>query len=189
MLWSVQDLNEGESTILARGLGSPEAATVYRTAGALLSATEIDRVGAFRRVFATVTRHPTDEELWALVIEHFVSWTEGLLVRSDATLTPTESMSGVGDALIALFQSHGGQIRWGYQRHTRQLPAVFAILAIVQPKRLEQWMRMTFGQPGGSTGQWEDACPLSNRRLRDSMSQLRGLPEGIGSVRVVATVD
>ncbi len=177
VLWSVQDLNEGESTILARGLGSPDAATVYRTAGALLSATEIDRVGAFRRVFATVTRHPTDEELWALVLEHFVQWTEGLLARSDATLTPTESMSGVGDALIALFQSHGGQIRWGYQRHTRQLPAVFAILAIVQPKRLEQWMRMTFGQPGGSTGQWEDACPLSNRRLRDSMSQLRGLPD------------
>lgn len=176
LLWTVQDLNEGESTILARGLGSPDAATVYRTAGALLSAAEIDRVGAFGRVFATVTRHPTDEELWALVIEHFVQWTEGLLARDAAALTPTESMSGVGDGLIALFQSQGGEIRWGYQRHTRQLPAVFAILAIVQPKRLEQWMRMTFGQPGGSTGQWEDACPLSNRRLRDSMSQLRGLP-------------
>jgi hypothetical protein len=185
VLWTVQDLNEGESTILARGLGSPDAATVYRTTGALLSATEIDRVGAFRRVFATVTRHPTDEELWALVIEHFVQWTEGLLAREDASLTPTEPMSGVGDGLIALFQSHGGQIRWGYQRHTRQLPAVFAILAIVQPKRLEQWMRMTFGQPGGSTGQWEDACPLSNRRLRDSMSQLRGLPQGTAAFELL----
>ncbi len=176
-LWSVQDLNEGESTILARGLGSPEAATVYRTARALLSATEIDRVGAFRRVLATVSRHPTDEELWALIIEHFVQWTEGLLGRPEVTLTPTEAMSAVGDALIALFQSQGGQVRWGYQRHTGQLPAVFAILAIVQPKGLEQWMRMTFGTPGGSTGQWEDACPLSNRRLRESMSQLRGLSE------------
>jgi len=181
-LWTVQDLNEGESTILARGLGSPDAATVYRTAGALLSATEIDRVGAFRRVFATVTRHPTDEELWALVIEHFVQWTEGLL---ESKPTPTEPMSGVGDALIALFQSHGGQIRWGYQRHTRQLPATFAILAIVQPKRLEQWMRMTFGTPGGSTGQWEDACPLSNRRLRESMSQLRGLTDATAAFELL----
>jgi hypothetical protein len=184
-LWTVHDLNEGESTILARGLGSPDAATVYRTAGALLSATEIDRVGAFCRVFATVSRHPTDEELWALVIEHFVHWTEGLLDRSESKLTPTEPMSGVGDALIALFQSHGGQIRWGYQRHTRQLPAVFAILAIVQPNRLEQWMRMTFGTPGGSTGQWEDACPLSNRRLRESMSQLRGLPEATAAFELL----
>jgi hypothetical protein len=100
-------------------------------------------------------------------------------------LTPTESMSGVGDALIALFESHGGQIRWGYQRHTRQLPAVFAILAIVQPKKLEQWMRMTFGTPGGSTGQWEDACPLSNRRLRESMSQLRGLTEATAAFELL----
>ena len=46
-------------------------------------------------------------------------------------------------------------------------------------------MRMTFGQPGGSTGQWEDLNPLSIRRLRDSKSMLRASDEAAPSLELL----
>jgi hypothetical protein len=185
VLWSARDLNEGESTILARGLASTDAETVYRTAGALLEATQIDRVGAFKRVFTAVTHHPADEELWALVLEHFVQWTEGLLPGATPAATPTEPMSQVADGLTTLLQTQSTHIRWGYQRHTRQIPATLAALAILNPQRLEQWMRHTWGKPGGASGQWEDQNPLSVRRLRDAKSLLRGSEEGAASMELL----
>jgi len=185
VLWSVRDLNEGESTILARGLASTDAETVYRTAAALLDATEIDRVGAFKRVFTAVSRYPADEELWALALEHFVQWTEGLLPGQAPVVAPTEQMSQVAEALITLLQTQSSHIRWGYQRHTRQIPASLAAFAILQPQRLEQWMRQTWGKPGGASGQWEDQNPLSVRRLRDAKSLLRGSEEGAQSMELL----
>jgi hypothetical protein len=174
VLWAAPDPDEAESALLARGLESADAQIRHRAAGALLHATGADRLGVFRRVFATVARHPTDAVLWELVIEQFVHWTEGALPPQLAG--PTEAMVQVADELIRLFQTHGSHLRWGFQRHTRQLSNAFAILTIIRPEQLQDWMQRTWRKTEGPGAQWNDESPLGISRLAEIMRLIQDSP-------------
>jgi len=174
VLCSAQELGEFESVLLARGLGSSDAAIRRRAAAALLQAANTDRISAFRNVCTTIAQHPADELLWAIVIEQFVNWTDGVLPPQCAG--PTEAMVRVADEIITLLQTYGPRVRWGYQQHTRQLPNAFAILAILHPARLQDWMQQAWGTSGESVAQWNDESPLGVNRLTEIMRLLREGP-------------
>jgi hypothetical protein len=168
------DFDEPERAILARGLDSADADTVHQAADALLAADGNDRSMAFARVFRVIVHRPADSALWELAIERFASWAEGVLPpRSSA---PTDGMPQVADGLIYLLQAHGSHLRWGFQRHTRQLAKALAISAVLCPRRMQEWMERHWGQPEASTGGWSDASPLSVSRLTEVMRLLVDSP-------------
>lgn len=157
------DFNEPELAVLARGLEATDTATVYRTADALLAAQSADRLTAFRRVFDVIARRPTDSELWELVIQQFVNWTE--IVLPPQSGKPTDEMTQVADRLLTLLHSHGSHLRWGFQRHTRKLGSALAIIAVLCPRRLREWMQREWGKPAAAGARWNDESPLSVDRL------------------------
>ena len=168
------DLGEPERAILARGLESADPDTVHRAADALLAPGSADRVMAFRRVFTVIARHPTDSELWELALERFVGWADvALPMRAD---TPTDEMVQVADQLTGLLRAQGVHLRWGFQRHTRQLANALAIAAILAPRRLQEWMQREWGQPEPEGGRWSDASPLSVDRLSAIMRSIADSP-------------
>jgi hypothetical protein len=174
VLWAAPDPDEAESAVLARGLESSDVQIRHRAAVALLQATGADRIGAFRRVFATVAQHPADVVLWELVIEQFVHWTDGVLPPQ--LNGPTEAMAQVADELIVLFQTYGRRLRWGYQRHTRQLSNAFAILAIIRPQHLQDWMQRAWGKSERPEEQWTDESPLGITRLAEIVRLIQDSP-------------
>lgn len=157
------DFNEPELALLARGLEATDADTVYRTADALLAAGGADRLTAFRRVFDVIARHPTDSELWELVVQQFVNWAE--IVLPPQSVEPTDEMTQVADKLLTLLQTHGSHLRWGFQRHTRKLGHALAIIALLCPRRLRDWMQREWGKPAAAGARWNDESPLSVDRL------------------------
>jgi hypothetical protein len=174
VLWAAPDPDEAESALLARGLESKDAQIRHRAAAALLHATGADRSRAFRRVFATIAQHPADAMLWDLVIEQFVHWFDDVLPPQLSG--PTEVTTQVADEIIALLQTYGPRLRWGYQRHTRQLANAFAILAIIRPPQLRDWMQRAWGKSEGHGGQWNDESPLSISRLAEIMRLIQDTP-------------
>ena len=168
------DFDEPERVLLARGLESADPEAVHRAAGALLAASSADQPTAFRNVFTVIARLPTDSGLWELAIQRFVSWAEVVLPpRLDKS---TDEMARVAEGLLALLQSHGSHLRWGFQRHTRQLPTALAIGAVLCPLRLQEWMRRDWGQAAAQEGKWSDASPLSVDRLPEIMRLIAGSP-------------
>ncbi|MGH8327483.1 MAG: hypothetical protein ACRET2_12035, partial [Steroidobacteraceae bacterium] len=173
-LASASDFDEPERVLLARGLESADPQAVHRAAGALLAASGADQPTAFQNVFAVIARLPTDSGLWELAIRRFVSWTE--IVLPPRLGEPTDEMARIADELIALLQSHGSQLRWGFQRHTRQLPNALAIAAVLCPRRLQEWMRRDWGHAEAQNGKWSDESPLSVERLAEIMRLIAGSP-------------
>jgi hypothetical protein len=168
------DFDEPERALLARGLESADPEAVHRAADALLAAASADQLTAFRNVFAVIARLPADSGLWELAIQRFVNWAEGVLPpRLDP---PTDEMTRVADGLTALLQSHSSHLRWGFQRHTRQLPSALAIAAMLCPRRLQEWMRRDWGQTRAHQGKWSDESPLSVDRLAEIMRLIAGSP-------------
>jgi len=168
------DLDAPERAVLARGLESEDADTVHQAADALLSADNADRSTAFRKVFAVIARHPTDSELWDLVLQRFVSWAE--VARVPPPGKPTDEMAQVADELTGLLRAEGPHLRWGFQRHTRHLTDALAIIAVLRPQRLQEWMQRDWTQSEASGGRWSDASPLSAARLRDVMRLIADSP-------------
>lgn len=166
------DFNEPELAVLARGLEATDADTVYRTADALLAAGSTDRLGAFRRVFEVIAHRPGDSELWELVVQQFVNWAE--IVLPPRSAGPTEQMSQVADGLLSLLQTHGSHLRWGFQRHTRKLGTALAIIAVVCPRRLREWMQREWGKPAAAGARWNDESPLSVERLPEITRLIAG---------------
>lgn len=160
------DFDEPERVLLARGLQSADPQAVHRAANALLAASSADPPTAFRNVFAVIARLPTDSGLWELAIQRFVGWTEEVLPPRLAK--PTDEMARVAEGLIALLQSHGSHLRWGFQRHTRQLPHALAIAAVLCPRRLQEWMQREWGHRA-QEGKWSDESPLGVERLPEIM--------------------
>jgi hypothetical protein len=168
------DLDEPERAILARGLEAKDAETVHHAADALLAADGNDRATAFLRVLRVIARRPTDSGLWELALERFVNWAEGALPpRSEE---PTDGMPRVADELMHVLQTHGSHLRWGFQRHTRQLAKALAIAAVLCPRRLKEWMQRHWDQSETTGGTWSDASPLSVGRLAEIMRLLAGSP-------------
>jgi CBS domain-containing protein len=168
------DFDEPERTILARGLESADSDTVHHAADALLAATGNDRATPFLKVFRVIAHRPADSELWELAIDRFVSWAEDVLPpRSSA---PADGMPRVADELIQLLRAHGSHLRWGFQRHTRQLAKALAIAAVLCPRRVQEWMQRHWGQPAATGGTWSDASPLSASRLVEMMRLLVDSP-------------
>ena len=168
------DFDEPERAILARGLESTDADTVHHAADALLAAGGKDRSMAFARVFRVIVHRPADGALWELAIERFANWAEAVLPPRSSE--PTDGMIQVADGLIYLLQAHGSHLRWGFQRHTRQLARALAITAVLCPRRMQEWMQRHWGQPEASTGSWSDASPLSVSRLTEVMRLLVDSP-------------
>jgi len=168
------DLDEPERSILARGLGSTDSETVHRAAHALLATGTTGRLTSFRRVFGVIAHHPTDSELWELVLERFVSWAEVVLPPRPGQ--PTDEMAQVADELIVSLQTQGSHLRWGFQRHTRQLANALAIAAVLRPRRVQEWMQREWGQPEPPGGRWSDASPLSMDRLTEIMRLIADSP-------------
>lgn len=168
------DFDEPERAILARGLESADPDTVHHAADALLAAGSADRLAAFRRVFGVITHHPTDSALWELTLQRFVNWAEVVLPpRLDK---PTDEMVRAADGLLTLLQTQGSHLRWGFQRHTRQLANALAILAVVCPRRLQEWMQREWGRAAAAGGKWSDESPLSRGRLAEIMRLIAGSP-------------
>lgn len=168
------DLDEPERAILARGLRSTDSDTVHHAADALLAGGGAGKGTAFRRVFGVIAHRPADDELWALALQQFVSWAGGVLPpRLDK---PADEMIQAADELTTLLQTQGSHLRWGFQRHTRQLPDVLAILAVLRPRRLQQWMQREWGQADAQGGRWSDESPLSVRRLPEIMRLIADSP-------------
>jgi hypothetical protein len=174
VVWANSDPDEAESTLLARGLESADRSVQHRAAAALLRASGTDRVNAFARVFSTIRRHPTDADLWELAIEQFVLWTEGVLPPQ--AIEPTEPMRRVAEELIKLFQACGSSLRWGFQRHTRQLSRALAVLAVILPQNLLDWMKREWGASAGTQATWKDESPLSVSRLTNILDPIRQSP-------------
>ena len=168
------DFDEPERALLARGLKSPDPQAVHRAADALLGASSADPLTAFHNVFAVIARLPADSGLWELAIQRFVSWTE--VVLPPRLAKPTDEMARAADELIALLQSHGSHLRWGFQRHTRQLPNALAVAAVLCPRRLQEWMRRDWGQAKARNGKWSDESPLSVDRLAQIMRLIADSP-------------
>lgn len=168
------DFDEPERAILARGLESTDTDTVHHAADALLAADGKERSMAFARVFRVLVHRPADSGLWELAIERFANWAEGVLPPRSAA--PTDGMAQVAEGLIYLLQTHGSQLRWGFQRHTRQLAKALAIAAVLCPRRLQAWMQQHWGQPEATGGTWSDASPLSVSRLSEVMRLLVDSP-------------
>jgi hypothetical protein len=82
-------------------------------------------------------------------------------------------MTRVSHELIALFRTFAPSLRWGFQRHTRQLGKALAILAVTSPSRLQEWMQRAWSQPRRSGGSWNDESPLSVSRLSEMMRAVR----------------
>ena len=166
-LWGVQEPNESERALLARGLASTDPDTVHRAAAALLSAGHGERMGAFRAVFAAIAQRPTDSALWQLVIERFVHWAERVL--PPRPVEPDLGMVAVAADLLELLKTRSSSVRWGFQTHTRQLANALAILAVVQPQQLQDWMRQAWGRGEDRSSAWTDESPLSGSRLSEMM--------------------
>lgn len=184
VLWGVSDPDEAERALLGRGLDSDDPQIRGRAAGALLHAASTDPVDAFGRVSRTLARHPADELLWEFVIDEFVGWAEPVLAQPDRA---TDSMRHVAGDLIKLFQSAGPHLRWGYQRRTRQLSKALALLAVLCPQPLQDWMQRTWGPSEGGGAQWNDASPLGIRRLPEVVRLIKKSPAASGWVTVFAT--
>ena len=161
------DFDEPERAILARGLESADSDTVHHAADALLAAGDNDRSTAFPKVFRVIAHRPADSALWELAIERFVSWAEVVLPPRSAE--PMDGMARVADELIHLLQTQGSHLRWGFQRHTRQLAKALAIAAVLCPRRVQVWMQRHWGEPEDRVGTWSDASPLSTGRLSEIM--------------------
>jgi hypothetical protein len=168
------DFDEPERVLLARGLQSADPQAVRRAADALLAASSADQPTAFRNVFAVIARLPTDSGLWELAIQRFVGWSEDVLPPRLGK--PTDEMARVAEGLIALLRSHGSHLRWGFQRHTRQLPHALAIAAVLCPRRLQEWMQREWGHTGAQEGKWSDESPLSVERLPEIMRLIVASP-------------
>jgi hypothetical protein len=169
-LWGVQEPNEAERALLVRGLVSKDPDTVHRAAAALLSASHGERMGAFRAVFAAIAQRPADSALWELVIERFVHWAEGVL--PPRPIEPDQDAVAVAAELVGLLQTQSSSLRWGFQTHTRQLANALAILAVVQPQQLQDWMRRAWARPQNHSGAWTDESPLSVSRLSEMMCRI-----------------
>ena len=166
--------DEPERVLLARGLESADPEAVHRAADALLAASSADPLTAFRNVFRVIARLPTDSGLWELAIQRFVSWAE--VVLPPRLQEPTDPMVSAADELVALLQSYGAHLRWGFQRHTRQLPSALAIAAVLCPRRLQEWMRRDWGEAEARNGKWSDESPLSVERLAQIMRLIADSP-------------
>lgn len=184
VLWGASNPDEAERALLARGLDSDDPQIRGRAAGALLHAASTDPVDAFGRVSRTLARHPTDELLWEFVIDEFVGWAEPVLGQPDQA---TDSMRHVAGELIKLFQTAGPHLRWGYQRRTRQLSKALALLAVLCPQPLQDWMQRTWGPSEGGGAQWNDASPLGIRRLPEVVRLIKKSPSASGWVPVFAS--
>lgn len=167
------DLDAPERTVLARGLESADPDTVHQAADALLAADNADRLTAFRKIFAVIADRPTDSELWDLVLQRFVSW-------ADIARTPpgksTDEMAQVADELTSLLRAQSRHLRWGFQRHTRHLAHALAIIAVLRPQRLQEWMQREWTQSEAGGGRWSDESPLSAARLREIMRLVADSP-------------
>jgi hypothetical protein len=172
------DFDEPERTILARGLESADSDTVHHAADALLAAAGNDRSTPFLKIFRVIAHRPADSKLWELAIDRFVSWAEGVLPPRSSD--PGDGMARVADELIHLLQTHGSHLRWGFQRHTRQLAKALAIAAVLSPQRLQEWMQRHWGRPETTGGSWSDASPLSASRLAQIMRLLLDSPAAAG---------
>jgi hypothetical protein len=168
------DFDEPERALLARGLESADSDTVHRAADALLAAGSADRLTAFRKVLRVIAHHATDSELWELALQRFVNWVE--VVLPPRAGKPTDEMPQIANELITLLQTHGSQLRWGFQGHTRQLAKALAIIAVLCPKKLQDWMQRHWGQPEAPGGRWSDESPLSVSRLSEIMRLIADSP-------------
>ncbi|HEY4213655.1 MAG TPA: hypothetical protein VGM84_19410 [Steroidobacteraceae bacterium] len=184
VLWGASNPDEAERALLARGLDSDDPQVRGRAAGALLHGASTDPVDAFGRVSRTVARHPTDELLWEFVIDEFVGWAEPVLAQPDQS---TDAMRHVAEELTKLFQTAGPHLRWGYQRRTRQLSKALALLAVLSPQPLQDWMQRTWGPSQGGGAQWNDASPLGIRRLPEVVRLIKKSPSANGWVNVFST--
>lgn len=173
-LSSTSDFDEPERAILARGLESTDSDTVHRAAEALLGADSANRSSAFRKVFGVIAHRPTDSELWDLAIERFVTWAEAVLPPRSGKAT--DEMAQAADELITLLQTYGSQLRWGFQRHTRQLANALAIVAVLRPRRVQDWMQRAWGQAEAAGGGWSDESPLTVGRLSEVMRLIAESP-------------
>ena len=168
------DLGEPERTILARGLASADPHTAHRAAAALLATGSAERATAFRKVFGMIAHRPADSRLWELVLERFVSWADGALPTPPGK--PTEEAAQVAGELISLLRTYGSHLRWGFQRHTHPLSDALAIIAVLCPRRLQDWMQREWGQPEPAGGRWSDESPLSVDRLPEIMRSIADSP-------------
>ena len=166
-LSSTTDFDEPERALLARGLESADPEAVRRAADTLLAAGSADQLTAFRNVFTVIARLPADSGLWELALQRFVSWAE--VVLPPRLGKPTDEMARIAAELVALLQTHGSHLRWGFQRHTRQLPNALAIAAVLCPRPLREWMQRDWGQAEAEGGRWSDESPLSVDRLPEIM--------------------
>ena len=173
-LSSTTDFDEPERALLARGLESADSEAVRRAADTLLAAGSADQLTAFRNVFTVIARLPTDSGLWELALQRFVSWAE--VVLPPRLGKSTDEMVRIADELVALLQTHGSHLRWGFQRHTRQLPNALAIAAVLCPRPLREWMQRDWGQAEAQGGRWSDESPLSVDRLPEIMRLIVGSP-------------
>ncbi|HEX5462317.1 MAG TPA: hypothetical protein VFX20_20285 [Steroidobacteraceae bacterium] len=171
------DFDEPERALLARGLESADSEAVRRAADTLLAAGSADQLTAFRDVFTVIARLPADSGLWDLALQRFVSWAE--VVLPPRLGEPTDQMARIADELVALLQAHGSHLRWGFQRHTRQLPNALAIAAVLCPQRLQEWMQEDWGQAETPEGRWSDESPLSVDRLPEIMRLIVDCPAAV----------
>lgn len=168
------DFDEPERALLARGLESADSDTVHRAADALLAAGGADRLAAFRRVFGVIAHRPTDSGLWELAIHRFVSWAEVVLPpRLDE---PTDEMTQAANGLVSLLRNHGSELRWGFQQHTRELAHALAIVAVLSPTRMQEWMLRDWVQLETPGGKWSDESPLTAGRLPQMMRRIADSP-------------
>lgn len=168
------DFDEPERALLARGLESVDSDTVHRAAAALLAAGDADRLTAFRRVLGVIAYHPADSELWELALRQFVNWAE--VVLPPRAGKPADEMAQVANELLTLLQKQGAELRWGFQGHTRQLARALAIIAVLCPRQLQDWMQRHWGQPEAPGGRWSDESPLSVSRLSEIMRLIADSP-------------
>ena len=170
-LGTPQELNEGERTLLARALQSPDLSTIHYSARALLNSDEQSPVEVFNAVITAIERKPADDVLWGMVLDRFARWGGDLLSSHSEPFT--DSITQVGNRLITLMQTHSSHLRWGFQSHTRQLDTVFAVLAAVSPEALQAWVQQFWGRSRNTGSGWNDESPLNVSRLKSAVLRIR----------------
>src|SRR6185437_13359446 len=143
------------------------------------------RLTAFQTVFGAIAHNPGDSALWELAIERFVAWGEAVLPPQG--IEPAEALRAATADLMTILQTQSTHLRWGYQRHTRQLATAFAVFAVIQPHELEEWIRATWGNARtGTADAWEDEAPLSCGRISEAMRLIKDSPAAAHWVQTFA---